>query len=255
MSFRYAILGSGSHGNATVVDGGGTRVLIDCGFGVRELASRAARIGLDLSTIRAVLVTHEHGDHFGGVARVGRALKVPLMMTRGTALGRRDWTGCQVQTLSPHQAFTIGDLDVEPFPVPHDAREPCHFRFEYRGTRLGMVSDLGHTTPHVKRTLDACDALLLEFNHDVQMLANGPYPQVLKRRVGGRLGHLSNVQAAQFLRELDRSRLRELVLTHLSQKNNTPELARAAACEALDDDPAWLSCAEQDQGSGWREIA
>tara|TARA_R110000850_G_scaffold156_5_gene1101 strand:+ start:10033 stop:10725 length:693 start_codon:yes stop_codon:yes gene_type:complete len=229
-------------------------VLVDCGFGVRELASRAARIGLELGSLDAVLVTHEHGDHIGGVARVGRALKIPLMMTRGTALGRRDWTGCQVQHISPHQSFVLGDLDVQPFPVPHDAREPCHFTFVHESRRLGVVSDLGHVTPHVSRSLDACNALLLEFNHDVDMLARGPYPAQLKRRVAGDLGHLSNIQAAELLRGLDRSRLQALVLTHISQKNNTPELARAAACEALDDDPDWCICAEQDHGSGWREV-
>lgn len=255
MSVRYAILGSGSHGNATVVEGGGARVLVDCGFGVRELASRCARIQLDLSTLDAVLVTHEHGDHIGGVARVGRALKVPLMMTRGTMAGRRDWTGCEVRTISPHEAFSIGELGVQPFPVPHDAREPCHFRFEHDCTRLGMVSDLGHATPHVKATLDQCDALLLEFNHDVEMLAKGPYPAKLKQRVAGKLGHLSNHQAAELLRELDRSRLKKLVLTHLSQKNNKPELAREAACRALEEDPAWLSCAKQDLGTGWCDVA
>lgn len=255
MGVRYAILGSGSHGNATIIEGGATRVLVDCGFGVRELASRCARIGLDLSSISAVLVTHEHGDHFGGIARVGRALKLPLMMTRGTALGRRDWTGCDIRYISPHQSFCVGDLEIQPFPVPHDAREPCHFRFEHGGTRLGMVSDLGHVTPHVRAVLDACDGLLLEFNHDVDMLARGPYPPVLKQRVAGNLGHLSNLQAAELLRELDRSRLRNLVLTHLSQKNNTPELAYRAACDALDDDPPWLSCAQQDTGTGWCEVA
>ncbi len=247
-------MGSGSHGNATVVEGGGTRVLIDCGFGVRELASRANRIGLELGTINAVLVTHEHGDHIGGVARVGRALKVPLMMTRGTALGRKDWTGCEIKHISPHQEFTIGELEIQPFPVPHDAREPCHFRFQHKARHLGIVSDLGRATPHVARSLDFCDALLLEFNHDTVMLANGPYPDQLKRRVAGDRGHLSNRQAGELLAALDHSRLQSLVLTHISQKNNTPELARAAACEALQDDPDWCVCAEQDEVGQWREI-
>lgn len=248
------MLGSGSHGNATVVEGGGTRVLIDCGFGVRELASRAARIGLDLGSLDAVLVTHEHGDHIGGVARVGRTLKIPLLMTRGTALGGKDWTGCDIRHISPHMEFSLNQLQVLPFPVPHDAREPCHFRFTSGERRLGIVSDLGHVTPHVTRSLDRCDALLLEFNHDPEMLARGPYPELLKRRVGGSRGHLSNGQAAEMLRVLDRSRLQWLVLTHISQKNNTPLLAREAACEALQEDPDWCICAEQDHVSGWREI-
>lgn len=145
--------------------------------------------------------------------------------------------------------------DTLPFPVPHDAREPCQFAFVHGGQKLGIVSDLGRITPHVARSLDACDALLLECNHDADMLARGPYPDSLKRRVGGDWGHLSNAQAAGLLRGLARERLQALVLTHLSEQNNTPVLARAAVCEALQDDPVWCVCAEQDQGSGWREIA
>lgn len=253
--FRYALLGSGSRGNATLVEGGATRVLVDCGFTVREFEARAARIGFDPASLDAILVTHEHSDHIGGVARLARAFGVPVMLTPGTASARSDWSGCHLQMLSPHEAFKLGDLEVQPFPVPHDAREPCQFAFEHGGRRLGIVSDLGRITPHVTRSLDACDALLLECNHDVDMLARGPYPDSLKRRVGGDWGHLSNTQAAGLLRSVEWGRLQALVLTHLSEQNNTPELARAAVCEALQDDPAWCVCAEQDQGSGWREIA
>lgn len=253
--FRYAILGSGSRGNATVVEGGGTRVLIDCGFAVKEIDARAARIALDPASIDAILVTHEHTDHIGGVARLARAYGITVMLTPGTAASRSDWDGCALHYISPHQTFTLGDLEIQPFPVPHDAREPCHFAFSHGGRKLGIVSDLGRVTPHVVRSLNTCDALLLECNHDVGMLARGPYPESLKRRVGGDWGHLSNAQAAGLLREVDRSRLQSLVLTHLSEKNNTPQLARATACEALQDDPAWCVCAEQDQGSGWHEIA
>lgn len=252
--FRYALLGSGSRGNATLVEAGATRVLIDCGFALRELRLRASRIAFDLASLDAILVTHEHSDHIGGVARLARAHDITVMLTPGTAAARSDWDGCRLQMLSPHQALWIGEMEVHPFPVPHDAREPCQFALNHGGRRLGIVSDLGHVTPHVVRSLNACDALLLEFNHDTGMLARGPYPEMLKRRVGGDQGHLSNTQAADLLRQIDRSQLQALVLTHLSQQNNTPELARVAACAALDDDPAWCVCAEQDQGSGWREI-
>ncbi|MGQ0698021.1 MAG: MBL fold metallo-hydrolase [Panacagrimonas sp.] len=252
--FRYALLGSGSRGNATVVQAGATHLLVDCGFAVREVESRAARIGFDPGSLDAILVTHEHSDHIGGVARLARAYDITVMLTPGTASTRSDWEGCRLRHISPHEAFTIGDIEVQPFPVPHDAREPCQFAFSYRNRRLGIVSDLGRITPHVARSLDGCDALLLECNHDPGMLACGPYPESLKRRVGGDWGHLSNAQAAGLLREVDRTRLQALVLTHLSEKNNTQHLARAAACEALQDDPAWCVCAEQDRGSGWREI-
>lgn len=253
--FRYALLGSGSRGNATLVQAGATRVLVDCGFTVREFEARAQHIGLDPGAIDAILVTHEHSDHIGGVARLARAHGIAVYATAGTLASRSDWDGCRLQRLSPHEDFTLGELSVRPFPVPHDAREPCQFAFEFRGARLGIVSDLGRITPHVARSLDACDALLLECNHDPELLARGPYPESLKRRVGGDWGHLSNEQAAGLLRSVDRSRLRSLVLTHLSEKNNTPELARQAVCAALEEDPAWCLCAEQDRTSGWREVA
>lgn len=254
MAFRFALLGSGSRGNATVIEAGATRVLVDCGFPVRELQARAQQIALDPASLAGILVTHEHGDHIGGVARLARAYDVPVYLTRGTASARSDWAGCTLHYLSPHEAFALGELDVQPFPVPHDAREPCQFTVAHGGRKLGIVSDLGRATTHVARSLDACDALLLECNHDRDMLARGPYPESLKRRVGGDWGHLSNAQAAGLLRELDRSRLRRLVLTHLSEQNNTPELARTAACEALDEDPAWCVCAVQDRPSAWCEI-
>lgn len=253
--FRYALLGSGSKGNATLIEAAGTRLLLDCGFAVREFDARAQRIGFDPASLDAILVTHEHSDHIGGVARLARAYGLRVLLTRGTASSRSDWDGCQVQTISPHEVLDIGAIQVQPFPVPHDAREPCQFSFHHGGRKLGIASDLGRITPHVARSLDGCDALLLECNHDVDMLASGPYPESLKRRVGGDWGHLSNAQAAGLLRSIDRSRLQALVLTHLSEKNNTPTLARAAACEAIEDDPAWCLCAEQDQGSGWCEIA
>lgn len=252
--FRFALLGSGSRGNATVVEAGATRVLVDCGFSVREIGARAQSIGLDPASLDAILVTHEHSDHIAGVARLARAHGIPVYLTEGTASTRSDWAGCTLRTLSPHAAFTLGEIEVQPFPVPHDAREPCQFTFVHAGRRLGIVSDLGCITPHVVRSLDACQALLLECNHDVDMLAVGPYPESLKRRVGGNWGHLSNAQAAGLLRSIDRSRLGSLVLTHLSEKNNTPQLARAAICEALDEDPDWCVCAEQERSSGWREI-
>lgn len=253
-ALRFALLGSGSRGNATVVEADGVRVMVDCGFAVREIESRAQGIGLELGSLAGILVTHEHGDHIGGVARLARAHKVPVYLTRGTAAARGDWAGCTLHYISPHSGFAIGALEIQPFPVPHDAREPCQFAFSHAGRKLGIVSDLGRGTPHVASSLDACDALLLECNHDVDMLARGPYPDSLKRRVGGDWGHLSNAQAAALLRGIDRARLRTLVLTHLSEQNNTPELARAAACEALDEDAAWCRCAEQDRSSGWCEI-
>lgn len=255
-ALRFAMLGSGSKGNATLVQAGGTQLVVDCGFPVREMQARAARIGFELERVDALLVTHEHGDHVGGVARLARAYRLPVYLTPGTAAAaRQDWGGCELRYISPHAAFRIGEIEVQPFPVPHDAREPCQFAFAHRGRRLGVLSDLGRLTPHVVRSLRDCDALLLECNHDAAMLAAGPYPDSLKRRVGGDWGHLSNAQAAGLIPHLERSRLQALVLTHLSEQNNTPALARAAICAALEDAPDWCLCADQAEGLAWREIA
>jgi phosphoribosyl 1,2-cyclic phosphodiesterase len=249
------MLGSGSRGNATLVESGATRVLVDCGFALREFEQRCARLGAEAAALDAILVTHEHGDHVGGVARLARAHGIPVYLTRGTAAAVSDWAGCELRHISPHESFRIGSLEVQPFPVPHDAREPCQFVFEQAGRRLGVVSDLGRVTAHVVHSLSACDALLLEFNHDAEMLASGPYPESLKRRVGGGWGHLSNDSSAALLRGIERGRLQHLVLTHLSEKNNRPELALAAAHAALEGGPEWCVCADQQQGLGWREVA
>lgn len=251
---RFAMLGSGSKGNGTLVDVGGVRVLVDCGFAVREVEQRAARLDFDLNSLDAILVTHEHGDHLGGVARLARAYDLPVYLTRGSYQGWRDKEVDDVRFITPHEPFHIGALTVRPFPVPHDAKEPCQFAFEHAGKKLGVVSDLGAITQHIRYVLSDCDALLLETNHDPAMLAKGPYPQRLKERVGGGLGHLSNGQAAGLVSTVQHARLQHLVLTHLSEQNNTPELARAAICDALEQDPAWCVCAHQQDGLAWREI-
>ena len=252
---RFAMLGSGSKGNGTFVDAGGVRVLVDCGFAVREVEARAARLDFDLHSLDAILVTHEHGDHLGGVARLARAYDIPVYLTRGSYHGWRDREVEDIRFITPHEPFHVGALTVRPFPVPHDAKEPCQFAFEHGGKKLGVVSDLGAITQHIRYVLGDCDALLLETNHDVAMLANGSYPQRLKDRVGGGLGHLSNRQAAGLISSVQRERLQHLVLTHLSEQNNTPELARAAICDALEQDPDWCLCAHQVDGLSWRQIS
>ncbi len=252
---RFASVGSGSQGNCTLIESGATRVMVDCGFYLRDIEAKLERSGIEPRGIHAVLVTHEHNDHIGGVARFARKHDVPVWMTTGTFDVWDDPFVPNVHRFNPHDGFTIGDIHVRPFPVPHDAREPCHYVFSDGSRKLGVISDAGFVTPHMRECLSACDALMLEFNHDVQMLLRGPYSPSLKTRVGGPMGHLSNVQSADLLRAIDCTRLQHLVLTHLSQKNNTPQLARAAACEALGRDEPWMICANQDDGLAWREIA
>lgn len=255
MTIRFASLGSGSKGNATLIEFGSTRVMVDCGFYLRDAENRLRAFGIEPDSLNGILVTHEHNDHIGGVSRLARKYQIPVYMTTGTHAGWNDAVVPSLHCFNPHEAFTLGDLRVQPFPVPHDAREPCHYVFEGAGRRVGVISDAGSVTPFMREQLSGCDALLLEFNHDVQMLADGPYPPSLKARVGGNLGHLSNAQAAQLLTQIDLSRLQHLVLTHISEKNNTPELALLAARGAVGHAPDWLVCAHQADGLAWRSLS
>lgn len=248
------MLGSGSKGNATLVEAGGTRVLIDCGFQLRATESRLQRLGIDPASIDAILVTHEHSDHLGGVGRLARRHAIPVYLTAGTYSRWDDRRVDAVKQFSPHEGFHIGALQVQPYPVPHDASEPCQYVIAHGGQRVGILSDAGHVTPYMRQMLSACDALMLECNHDPQMLEQGPYPAMLKRRVGGDRGHLANHQSAGLLRDIDCSRLQHLVLTHLSETNNTPQLAFDAVYGALEHQADWIVCAHQEDGLSWREV-
>ncbi len=253
---RFASLGSGSDGNALVVQAGNTRVLMDCGFNLTETHARLQRLGLQAPELSGIVVTHEHGDHIGGVERLARKHSIPVWLTHGTLRAHfRNTPGFALHEINPHEKFAIGDLEIQPYIVPHDAAEPVQYVFGDGAKKLGVLTDAGCATPHIEASLSGCDALVLECNHDVEMLANGEYPYPLKQRVGGRLGHLSNAEAGALLARLDNSRLQHIVAAHLSQKNNLPELAVAALCGALNCSADWIGVADQEEGFGWREIA
>jgi phosphoribosyl 1,2-cyclic phosphodiesterase len=253
---RFASLGSGSQGNALLVESGGTRVLLDCGFGLSETASRLSRLGLDASSLDAIIVTHEHGDHSGGVVKLASRFDIAVYLTRGTlsALGAEGRSIPRRVLIDPYTAFAIDGIEVTPFPVPHDAREPVQFVLSDGALRLGVLTDTGQPTPHITRALSGVDALMLECNHDLDMLMSGPYTAQLKSRIAGRLGHLANAAAAEIVQAMDCSRLKHVIAAHLSQQNNTPELARAALAGALGCAPEWIGVATQADGFGWREI-
>lgn len=252
---RFASLGSGSRGNALVVEHGRTRVLVDCGFSARDCERRLQRLGLSGAHIDALVITHEHQDHWRGVPRFARNWKLPVWMTPGTQATTSDIDCASINLYSPHEAFAIGDFQLSPCPVPHDAREPAQFIIGDGDKRLGVMTDLGHVTPHVLAMIGCCDALVLEANHDIEMLATGPYPSYLKRRVGGPRGHLSNVQAAEFLDNIDCSGLQHIVAGHISEKNNHPDRARAALADALGCNADWVQAASQKEGLSWRSLS
>ncbi|HEY5217143.1 MAG TPA: MBL fold metallo-hydrolase [Pseudolabrys sp.] len=253
---RFACLGSGSRGNALVVEQGGTRLMLDCGYPVRETERRLARLDLAAGDLAGLLITHEHGDHIAGACKFARKHGLPIWLTHGTLAGFPGDVAelPQINLVDSHSAFAVGELQLLPFPVPHDAREPCHFVFSDGAHRLGVLTDTGSSTSHIEAVLSGCDALVLECNHDLDLLMNGDYPQALKARVAGRYGHLDNRSSAGLLAALDASRLQHLIAAHLSRHNNTPELACRALAQVMGCAPDWIGVADQDEGFGWREI-
>jgi phosphoribosyl 1,2-cyclic phosphodiesterase len=254
---RFASLGSGSEGNGLIVESGKARVLVDCGFGLNDTVTRLGRLGIDPTELAAIIVTHEHDDHAGGVPRFARRYDLPVYLTYGTlvSLGEAGSMMPQINLIDSHAPFAIGDVEVHPYPVPHDAREPAQFVFSDGDLRLGLLTDTGDSTPHIERMLSGLDALILECNHDIDLLMNGAYPPQLKRRISSRYGHLDNATAARILGGIDCSRLQHFIAAHLSAQNNTPELARVAASAALGCDSSWIGIASQSEGLAWREIS
>ena len=251
---RFASLGSGSEGNGLVVEAGATRVLMDCGFGLADSVVRLARLGLQPADLAGIVVTHEHSDHIGGGGRLARKHRLPVWLTAGTLVMAQDLDGVAVQVIDSHAAFAVDGLEIQPYPVPHDAREPVQYVFGDGNRRLGVLTDTGCSTPHIEAMLAGVDALVLECNHDATMLENGPYPVSLKRRVGGRFGHLENGQSAALLARLKHEKLQCVMAAHVSKKNNTSELAQRALARVLDcaDDDVRVAC--QTAGFDWIRI-
>lgn len=253
---RFASLGSGSRGNALVVEVERTRVLIDCGFTPRECERRLQRLGLAPADLAGVLVTHEHDDHIGHALPFAERYGLRVWMTWGTwrAVRGDEPLPAWVHLIDSHDPFALDALEAFPFPVPHDAREPVQFVLGDGDARLGVLTDIGMPTRYVARMLSGCEALVLECNHDAELLARGPYPGWLKSRIAGPFGHLGNAAAAELLRTIDTTRLRHIIAAHLSEANNHPELARASLAGALGCEAQWIGIAEQEAGFDWREM-
>ena len=231
------------------------RVLIDCGLGIRQLQSRLGEAGLQPEDIHAVFITHEHGDHVGCVRSLALRYRIPVWMSCGThaAIGSPDFEGL-LQVARDGKPIDLGGLQLTPFTVPHDAREPMQLSCTDGSAKLGVLTDLGHATPHVLAHLASCGAMLLECNHDTALLEQSPYPDFLKRRVGGDYGHLSNAAAADIARSVMHSNLKHIVASHLSQQNNRPELAQAAIAAALGCNADDIVVAQASSGTPWLHI-
>lgn len=251
---RFVSLGSGSRGNATLIEDGSTRLLLDCGFTLRELERRLSQIDVASDTLDAVLLTHEHQDHLRGVGALARRYDLPVWLTHGTFRCPRLGRLPKPNLIHSHQApFRIGSIEIAPYPVPHDALEPVQYVFGSARSRFGVLTDAGMITPHIVDILTPCTSLFIECNHDTEMLATGPYPPALQKRVGGSLGHLSNRQAAGLVARLDHTGLEHLVVGHLSEKNNTPLLARDALLSVSPGLASRLTLTCQDRVTGWFE--
>ncbi len=247
IGLRVSILASGSSGNITLLETSRTRLLVDAGLGKRDTLARLAALQIDVDRLDGILISHEHTDHCGGLPQALALWKAPLFVTDATfdALQRilPDTFGKRLagrESIAPGQRFTIGDIEVSAFAIPHDAADPIGFTFRSNGSKLALVTDLGYMPNHVKVHLRDADCLILESNHDLDMLKVGPYPWVVKQRVLSRTGHLSNLAVSEYLSDPEGfdARARFLVLAHISQENNNPDLVHLSASQALGNRPS-----------------
>jgi len=237
-----------------LVESSSTLLMVDCGLTLKATEERLHGLGRHPRDVEALLVTHEHSDHIQGVARFARRHGTPVWMTPGTASSGVARKLAHIHTFSCHRRLEIGSIDVQPFPVPHDAREPAQFVFQAGGRKLGILTDTGHITSHIKERLSRCDAIALECNHDLDTLWRGPYPESLKTRVSSSLGHLNNGQSAALLDAVGHSDLQWIVALHLSEKNNTPDLVHRSLAGSVRHPKQSLHVATQNEPSDWITI-
>jgi len=259
---RFKSLGSGSSGNATLIEARSgtqtTRLLIDCGLGLRDLEARLVEAGTQAQAIDAIFITHEHGDHIGCAQQFIKRHSTPLWISQGTwlAVVNETWTSYQhlLNIARDGDPIEMGALQAQPFTVPHDAREPLQLRCTDGDRHLGVVTDLGHASAHVVQALQGCHSLMLEANHDPDLLQASSYPSFLKQRVAGPWGHLANEAAADLLARVKHVNLNHVIAAHLSERNNSPELARASLSQALACHPMDITVADPVVGTDWLQV-
>ncbi|MBW2471925.1 MAG: MBL fold metallo-hydrolase [Deltaproteobacteria bacterium] len=247
-NLAICVLASGSKGNSIYISDGSTAILIDAGLSARELKHRIKSRGLNPGDLNAILVTHEHSDHIQAVSVLSRQLKLPVYLSRNIEkkVSRRNRL-YEIRAFNSGSTFRIDNLAVQPFAVSHDATDPVGFTIGQNGSRIGVATDLGTVTAHVKENLKHCQLLILEANHDPHMLTNGPYPWYLKRRIQSSSGHLSNEQSKYLLMELQHEGLEHVILAHLSQTNNAPQKVLTEVSAALTRSKPRLTVASQDR--------
>ncbi len=252
---EVASLGSGSSGNATLVRSATTTLLIDCGFTLKETLKRMATLGVAPSDLTGVLISHEHSDHVKGIGPLSRKFGVPIHLTHGTFGRLRDNRLIAYELFHAHAPFMMGDIEVDPFPTPHDAAESCQFVLRHQGVSFVVATDMGVCTPFVLEKLRGANGLLIECNYDEDMLRNGPYPPSLQHRIRSNYGHLGNVQAGPVVKAIDHPALEYILLGHLSEKNNTENCAREAVLASVSDAGERVEVLKQHAASRWYSIS
>lgn len=245
---RFCVLGSGSKGNCTFVESNGVGLLIDAGFSGIEVGRRLASVGLDILQVQAILVTHEHGDHVSGVGVLSRKYHLPVYANVGTRLA----AGASLDKLHTFRPFTTGvsftlpPFTIHPFAISHDTIDPVGFTLDDGRCALGYCTDTGMVSRLIQHHLGRCQGLVLESNHDLELLKNGPYPPALQQRIRSKNGHLANPEAIAFLEGLPHGQLRHVVLAHLSQSNNCPDRVRLGVEQSAITGPQFsLACQER----------
>jgi phosphoribosyl 1,2-cyclic phosphodiesterase len=250
---RFSSIGSGSKGNSTIVEYDDTIILVDCGFSLKETEKRLSIVGIAPSKINAILVTHEHSDHIRGVSSLAKKYKIPVMATAGTSKFLRNSSALNLTCIDTQSDFHVENLTVTPVLVPHDAREPVQFIIRGGLLTFGILTDVGAITEHIIELYKRCDGLMIESNHDKDMLLNGSYPRSLKDRVGSNWGHLNNKQMLYFLKNIELEQLQELVIGHISENNNSVLLVEETISE-ISKQLSSVSFATQNEGFGWIEL-
>lgn len=252
---QFASLGSGSRGNALLIESQSTKILVDCGFSQSQIEKRLNLLGRSSKNLDAIIITHEHSDHIGCGMALSSRIGIPIFMTHGTRSAIKQTKSNFFQPIEAETLFSFRDFEILPFTVPHDAREPVQFIFSDGQYRIGLLTDLGHCSKHVLNQLTDLDTLLLEFNHDVHLLKIGPYADSLKERIGGPYGHLSNSASTHLLKSINQNKLQHVIGMHLSESNNTPSLARQALAQGLSCTIEETSVANQEHGFSWRNLS